>query len=106
MKRLALALAVSLSGGAWGDDVPRAVGLSRALALTTDGERLVLDGGVWLRDDVAIAAASELVRLRAENGELRTTATPTAPTLLWAVGVSLVIGLAGGLALGLTLSSR
>lgn len=100
---LALAAALSLGGRAWGDDQPRALSLERATATTVSGLILELDGGVWLRDDVALERAKELVSLRAENDTLKTSAPP-APGALAVIltgAIALTLGVAGGVMLGL-----
>ena len=93
--RAALLAFLLLASSARADDL---VDVQSARVLTSAGETLTLEGGVWLSDAQLERTSRELVRLRAENEALRE-APPLPP--LWTLGVAVAVGLAAGLAVGL-----
>ncbi len=91
----ALAVAVLLfTLPALADDLPRAVDVKAARLELQDGSPLAVDGGCWLRSDVCIGMAQEVVKLQAENDSLK-----AAPSFgIGIILVGLVVGLGVGFA--------
>jgi len=89
-----LAIALAVSGGAaqgsdGGLDAPLLAAGVRSGALELDDGRAVLvDGGVWLSDALALERAKDLERLAAENKALK--AAPVVPPPVFVVALVLV----------------
>lgn len=77
-------------------DVPLAAASVRhGLLDLDDGITVQVDGGVWLSDDTAAARARDIVRLAAENRELKAAPAPQVPT-----PAAVVIGFVAGAVIG------
>lgn len=94
MNALLLALVLTVDAGS---DAPlRAAGVREGLLVLDDGRSVFVDGGFWVRDDVMRERLAREARLEAENAKLKETPPPTPPSLV----IALVVGLLGGVALG------
>jgi hypothetical protein len=86
---------VLVSVTAQASEAPRILGVRRATIETQTRELVDVEGGAWLSDTQAEAVAHELVRLKAENGQLRKEPCPEPRwgARQWAVlGLGLVLG--------------
>lgn len=88
---LALSLLLLAPAARAGEDVPRAAPVVSAVLLLPSGERLAVEGGGWMRDDIYVARMRELAHLRAAEKQRRR------DTLVLVAG-ALVLGAAGGYA--------
>lgn len=98
--RVAL-LALMLALPARADDAPRVVLEVRdGVFYDREGQAHAVAGGAWLDGSTLLASGKELASLRAENVALREAPATAPSSVLVAVAVVFVAGLAGGFALG------